>query len=119
MATYHEFPQREIDQLIETGRANFDEQNIAARSSKDAVLGASPLIVGEVCISVTVEDGKVCLKIPIVDIEECFKVPGWIPDGTVVKACLKICFIGPVPSGVCVLVTALDKEVFRRCYGAC
>ncbi|KIC41559.1 hypothetical protein RA27_09985 [Ruegeria sp. ANG-R] len=119
MTTYHEFPQQDIEQLVETARAHYAERNLLAVPPQDLMLEATPMILGETCISVTVEDGKICLTIPIVDKKICFPIPPSIPNGTAAKACVKICTTLGFPTGACVTITALGIQVVHQCFGKC
>ncbi|MCB1310495.1 MAG: hypothetical protein KDK29_00770 [Sedimentitalea sp.] len=119
MTTYHEFPQEEIDQLVDTARTHYGEMNLTAMDSAVAASHASPLKLGDVCISVTVENSKVCLSLPIINQKICFPIPISIPDGTAAKACLKICTTFGFPTGVCVSISALGTQVIHQCFGNC
>ncbi|MCU9838328.1 hypothetical protein OEZ49_11170 [Ruegeria sp. WL0004] len=119
MTTYHEFPQEEIDRLVQTAQSHHDAMGVRSMAPADAMLHASPLILGETCISVTVEDNKVCVKIPIVNQKVCFPIPVSIPNGTAAKACIKICTTFGIPTGACVTITALGIQVIHQCFGKC
>lgn len=118
MTTYHEFNQQEVSALIEAAKNHYDREALAT-SGPEAADQATPLILGETCIEVTVEDGKICLKLPIVNRDICIPIPDFIPNGTVAKACLKICTTFGIPTGACVTITALDRTIANQCFGKC
>jgi hypothetical protein len=52
------------------------------------------------CIDVVVEKNQVCVELPFGLGTYCFSAPIHIPNGTSLKACLKVLFKGPFPSGI-------------------
>lgn len=119
MTTYHEFSQEDIQHIIDAGQAHHDSVNLRAMGPSDAMLHASPLVLGETCISVTVENHSVCLNLPIIDKKICFPIPVSVPNGTAAKACLKICTTIGIPTGVCVTISALGMQIVHQCFGKC
>lgn len=119
MTTYHSFDDKEVQALIDTAANHFDADTLKSAAPRDMTLQASPMKIGDTCITVTVENGKVCLKLPVVDTKVCLPIPPFIPDGTAAQACLKICTTLGVPSGVCVTISALGKTVVHQCFGLC
>ena len=75
------------------------------------------------CVALEVQNGQVCLDLPLFFPDICIPMPvSFIPDGTSVEACIDICFggfLGIVPKGVCVTVTALGQRVAHECIGSC
>ena len=75
------------------------------------------------CVALEVKNGQVCLDLPLFFPDICIPVPvSFIPDGTSVEACIDICFggfLGVVPKGVCVTVTALGQRIAHECIGSC
>lgn len=119
MATYHEFNSSEVQALIDTASKHQKAMTGVLENPSAAQFHASPMKLGETCISVTVENGNVCLNLPIVDQKICLPIPNIIPNGTAAQACLKICTTFGFPTGVCVTVSALGKTVVQQCFGAC
>ena len=118
MPNYHSFDEAEVKAIIDTAAKHHDPEALKKAAPGDAMLHASPMKLGDTCIEVEVEDGKVCLNLPVVDKQVCLPIPPFIPNGTVAKVCLKVCFIF-IPTGVCVTVTALGKTIVHQCFGAC
>ena len=72
------------------------------------------------CVSLEVQDGQVCVDLPLFFPDICIPIPLPIPDGTVVKACIYICFGGfgnLIPQGVCVTVKFLGDDLVHACIG--
>lgn len=119
MPTYHSFDEAEVQALIDTAAKHHDHQALMAAPPGEAMWTASPMKLGDTCISVKVENGNVCLNLPIVNKKICFPIPPVIPNGTVAQACLKICTVLGIPSGVCVTISALGKTIVQQCFGVC
>jgi hypothetical protein len=68
------------------------------------------------CISVKTANNKICIKLPVVG-TRCLTVPVNIPNGKVGKACLSVCTIFGVPSGVKVSITIGGVTVIRQSFG--
>jgi len=69
------------------------------------------------CVSGTVSNGKACVNTPIGD--ECVSIPSFVPSGTAFSACADLCKTFGIPTGVCITVKALGKQVARECFGKC
>jgi hypothetical protein len=77
----------------------------------------SPLTLLAECISITTRDHQVCLELPLGLGSACLPIPINIPDDTAAQACLDICTILGVPTGVCVRVVVGGVTVVRQCFG--
>jgi hypothetical protein len=66
------------------------------------------------CIQIAVQDGELCLKLPVVG-DVCVDIPDFIPDGTVVEACMVLSF----PACVTLTVKALGQTVVNQEFGIC
>ncbi len=74
------------------------------------------------CLELEVENGQICVDPPIFP-SICIPLPiDILPDGSVVQACIDICFGGflnLVPRGFCVTVKFLGDDVVHECVGRC
>lgn len=71
-----------------------------------------------VCDDIAVEDNKICLHLPPpISKDVCIPLPFPVPSGTVARVCIEICY-HIVPTGVCVIVTVLGKNI-KFCFGWC
>jgi len=74
------------------------------------------------CVELEVENGQICVDPPFFP-SICIPLPiDILPDGSVVKACIDICFGGflnLVPQGACVSVYFLGDEVVHECIANC
>lgn len=69
------------------------------------------------CASVSVQNGQVCVNIPILG-TKCIPIPLPLPSGTAAQACVSTCGSW-IPTGACITVTALGKQVAHECIGSC
>jgi len=120
MTTYHSFDETEVQALIDTAAKHHAQvlEMVRSEGAEATLPEASVLRLGDVCITVEVADGRICLNLPIIKKKVCLPIPG-VPNGTAAKACLKVCTILGLPTGVCVTVTVLGKTVVQQCFGKC
>jgi len=66
------------------------------------------------CIQIVVQHGEICLKLPYVG-DVCVDIPDFIPDGTLVEACVELSF----PACAKLTVKALGQTVVNQEFGIC
>ncbi|WP_210356592.1 MULTISPECIES: hypothetical protein [Sphingomonas] len=113
------FDNDKIAAAIRSAQEHHEEHLQALRTTDASKMtltdGALKLAGG--CIDVTVTNGKICINLPLGIGSKCLPVPGWIPNGTVAKACISICTKWGIPCGVEVSVTVAGVTVVKQGFG--
>ena len=118
MAVYS-FDKEKIAQAYEAAKKNNELLLKKAEAAPVNSLVARHLSMSGGCISVEVYNNQVCIDIPSFG-EHCFQIPFNVPDATVGKACLDLCFKGGwLPTGVTVSLSVLDNDVISVTLGDC
>ena len=90
-----------------------------ATASDFDVRKAGDLQVFAGCIKVTVDNHKICFDLPLGFGKHCINIPIKFPNGTVGKACLRICTIWKIPTGIEVTIVIKDVTIVKQVFGKC
>ncbi|TQV88349.1 hypothetical protein [Aliikangiella coralliicola] len=93
--------------------SGFRQKSSASISSDDGHLAT----LAE-CIELVINDGKVCLVLPLGIGKICIPIPVSY-DGKVAQACLSICTIWGIPTGVKVTVSVAGVTIISKVFGKC
>jgi hypothetical protein len=116
MANYYTFSEEAVQAAVDAAKASFSEFSLQEFNAN----AASPEIsFGAECISVTTSGNQVCFDLPLGFGQHCFTIPVSIPSGSVGQACLSICTIWGIPTGVRVTVTIAGMQVVSQSFGKC
>lgn len=115
MADYHKFDETKVAAVLDAVRGH--QGDMATARAINAADGH--LSLATECLSVKVEDDKICLDLPLGIGKVCIPIPGFIPNGTVAEACLKICTFGPIPTGAKVAISVAGKTIAEKTFGKC
>ena len=112
-AVYH-FDHAKVQRAIEVAQQPYRDRDLRAVSE---ISTAQPpnLRLNVACISVVSQGNEVCLELPLGLGQVCLPID--LPDGTAAQACLSICTIWGIPTGVCVRVTVGGIELVGQCFG--
>lgn len=97
---------------------NLPIQSAPVQRGAQAVSLDSGLMPSSTCVSVSVGPSGICLNLPVVG-NVCIPVSIPVPIGTVAQACIDVCTKFGIPTGACVTVTALGKQIAQECFGLC
>jgi hypothetical protein len=118
--TYHSFSKKSIQEAIDAAQTHYSSihKNNFASSSNIAIPQGDTgrLSLAAECIELMVENNKICLDLPLKIGKVCIPIPVSF-DAQLVRACLSICTIWGVPTGVMVTVSLAGEQVVRVPFG--
>jgi len=120
MSEYHSFSEEAIQNAVATAQQHYSETHVNFAESKTLSLSQDngQLSLLAHCITLTIKNGKVCLKLPFGIGKVCLPVPISY-NGKLAEACISICTIWGIPSGVKVTVTVGGMAVVTKPFGRC
>jgi hypothetical protein len=121
-SNYPAFNENALNESIQSVESLGEAHGLAASGGQPlANLAQSPeMFLAAECISVTTKNHQVCLNLPKpISKSICLPVPKFIPDGAKLEACIGICYIWKIPSGVKVTVSFNGKVIVQQSWGKC
>lgn len=116
--TYASFDQSEIQATLEAVRGQYDAAALSVSADEAMPTASADLeIAAAHCISVSVGNGRVCLNLPLGLGRSCIPVPGFVPDGTAVRACIKVRTTWGIPRGVRITLEVGGEEIASQYFG--
>jgi hypothetical protein len=115
MPEYHSFSDEAVSSALEAARRPHEGRDL--RAVTEISSSESPMRILAECISITVNNHQVCLNLPLGLGSACLPVPANIPSGTAAQACLRICTIFGIATGVCVQVIVGGVVIVEQCFG--
>lgn len=119
MATYYEFDEKAIASALEATDDFYSDDILAAKSTMVDAFDDGHISLAAGCISVTVDNGRLCFNLPLGIGHVCVPVPSAFPNGTVAQACIKICKIWKIPTGVKLTVIIAGQVIVEKTFGKC
>jgi hypothetical protein len=113
---YYSFSDEDISSVLQAARQPYEERDLRAITEISTLESPNLTLLAQ-CISVTVNNHRVCLNLPLGIGRRCIRLPFNIPNGTAAQACLSICTIFGIPTGVCVRVRIGGVTVVNQCFG--
>lgn len=115
---YASFDQSEVQATLEAVRGQYDVEALSVSADQAMpTAGADLEIAGAQCISVSVRNRHFCLNLPLGLGGVCIPVPGFVPDGTPARACIKIKTSWGIPRGVRITLEVGGEEVVSQYFG--
>ena len=115
---YYSFSDEAVSSALEAARRPHEGRDLRAITEISTSVSPHRTLLAE-CISITVSNNQVCLNIPLGVGNICIAIPFNVPNGTVTQACLSICTIWGIPTGVCVSIDVGGAEIVKQCFGFC
>lgn len=113
---YYSFDDAAVSSVLEAARQPYAETNLREISEISLVETPKLTLLAQ-CLSVVVRNNRICLRLPLGLGSVCLPIPFNIPNGTAAKACLSICTIFGIPTGVCVRITVGGVTIVNKCFG--
>ena len=116
MAGVPEFSESAVEGAIASAREYYSSQRKDSRGALTLDDGHMSILAE--CITATVNDGKLCIQLPLGIGQVCLPIP--VPyNGKVASACLSICTIWGIPTGVRVTVSVAGVTILTKTFGKC
>ena len=119
MASYPEFDTKQIQAALDAARGAHDVASLQKAGPEAAMPDDGHIQMAAGCISVTVQNGRVCLNLPLGIGSVCLPVPSVIPNGTAAQACIRICSIFGIPTGLTLTVSVAGNVIVQKTFGKC
>ena len=113
---YYSFSDEDVSSALQAAKEPYEGQDLQALTEISTTESPNLTLLAA-CISVTVRNHRVCLNLPFGIGRRCIRLPFNIPNGTAAQACLSICTIFGIPTGVCVRVRVGGVTVVNQCFG--
>jgi len=120
MSEYHSFSEEATQSAIETAQQHYGDAqaNFLASESLSISQDNGQLSLLAHCITLTISNGKVCLNLPLGIGKVCLPVPISY-NGKLAEACISVCTVWGIPTGVKVNVTVGGMTVVSKSFGRC
>src|SRR3954469_1300706 len=121
-SNYHAFDENAVNESIASVQTLGEAHGLAAAGDQSLanLAESGEMFLAAQCISVTVKNHQVCLNLPKpISKSICLPIPKFIPDGAKLEACIGICYIWKIPSGVKVTVSFNGKVIVQKSWGKC
>ena len=115
-----EFSSEAIGHALDTARTYSESARATAESAstgQEIGLDDGTLQISAQCISLAVQNGQVCINLPFGLGKKCLPIPKFVPNGTLVEACLDICTKWGIPCGVKVTISLAGKPIVKKGFG--
>lgn len=116
MSEYPSFSEEAVQSAISSARDHYADRGVMATQSVQADDGHLSILAD--CIEVEVKDGKVCIKLPLGLGKICIPIPIKF-SAKLAKACVSICSIWGIPTGVKVTISIGGIVVATQSFGRC
>lgn len=119
MSKTNSFSEDSVQEALAAAKAHSEASQLAATDTYPNLSSHGEYSVLAQCITVTVENKQVCVNLPLGIGHVCLPLPVSIPSGTAAQACLSICTVFGIPTGVKVTVSALGHVIVTKTFGKC
>jgi hypothetical protein len=119
---YHAFDEKALNEAIASVQTLGEAHGFAEAGGQPLanLAESGEMFLAAQCISVTVNNHQVCLNLPKpISKSICLPIPKFIPNGAKLEACIGICYIWKIPSGVKVTVSFNGKVIVQKSWGKC
>lgn len=119
---YHAFDEKTVNEAIASMQTHGETLGLAEAGGQPLgnLADSGEMFLAAQCISVTVKNHQVCLNLPKpISKSICLPIPKFIPDGAKLEACIGICYIWKVPTGVKVTISFNGKIIVQKSWGRC